>query len=324
MSRFHSPLLILLATVALASPVLAREEASCRAAPDERPQIAGISIVTEAAPPDDLPFLRVTVEATGAFLKVYFDETSEPAAWSRAACLGYQLQLLAAELGDTRRDAEWFSVVFTQDADYIPPRGADQKARWTIEVAPDGGLSALSQRMVVITMPHEQVHDFQKRAGAIPPRWFGEGHATWVGLKITEILDPAAAQADRERLARDRAASTAPLNLAQWGSVRPRREAIMRQVSAEDRARMAADPAFMPTGTFRFTSADLIGDESNMPARYGGALAAFDRLEARHGASAVRAWASELTSNSGPVRPDAVSASLETAFGASAEALLTD
>lgn len=324
MPRNPSRLLVLLVTATLASPALAREEPACSAPLGERPQAAGILIVPEAPGANDLPSLRVTLEATGHFMRVFFDEGSERAAWSRAACLGRQLDLLTTALGDPRRDAEWFSVVFTQDADYIPPRGPEDKERWPILIGADGGFPDLSQRMVVVTMPHEQVHDFQKRAGAIPPRWFSEGHATWVGLAITEQLDPAAARTDRDRLFGDLARSTSPANLAQWGSVRPRPEAIMRQVSAEDRARMQADPSYMPSGTFSFTSADLIGDESNMLARYAASLKVFEELEARHGARAVHDWAREVTAGSGRITPDILAESVSTHFGESLDDLLRD
>ncbi len=324
MPRYPSRLLVLFAAAALASPALAREQALCSVPLGDRPQPAGLSIVPEVPGAGDLPSLRVTVEATGHFMRVFFDDGSERAAWSRAACLGRQLELLTTALGDTRSDAEWFSVVFTQDADYIPPRGPDDKERWPILIAADGGFPDMSQRMVVVTMPHEQVHEFQNRAGATSPRWFSEGHATWVGLAITEQLDPAAARTDRDRLAGDLARSTTPVNLAQWGSVRPRPEAIMRQVSSEDRARMQADPSYMPSGTFSFTSADLIGDESNMLARYAASLKVFEELEARHGARAVHDWAREVTTGSGRITPDVLAESVSTHFGERLDDLLAD
>ena len=324
MPRYPSRLLVLFAAAALASPALAREEALCSASLGDRPQAEGISIVPEPASAGDLPSLKVTVEATGSFLRVFFDDGSERAAWSRAACLGRQLEMLTTMLGDPRKDTEWFSVVFTQDADYLPPRGPDEKERWSILTAADGGLPDMSQRMVVVTMPHEQVHDFQQRSGASPPRWFSEGHATWVGLAITDQLDPAAARTNRGRLSEDLAQSTTPVNLPEWGSVRPRPEAIMRQVSAEDRARMEADPSYMPSGTFSFTSADLIGDESNMPARYAASLEVFEGLEARHGARAVHDWAREVTAGSDRITPDVLAESVSTHFGERLDDLLRD
>ena len=72
----------------------------------------------------------------------------------------------------------------------------------------------------------------------------------------------------------------------------------MRQVSAEDRARMMQDPNFAPSGSFRFTADDLIGDESNIVARYHAATALFERLEREHGAEAVHAFARETTATS--------------------------
>lgn len=320
--------LMLLASAAvlgLSAPVQASDLPTACAAPlGERPALSGIDVEAVPAQPGDLPVLKVTTQATGAWMKVHYDAGSEAAAWSRAVCLGAQIEELTRDLGDVRRDAEWFSVVFTQDPAYVAPRGPGVKARWSIQVGADGNLPELSQHLVRAVMPHEQVHDYQRRAEARLPRWFAEGHATWVGLRVTGAIDAGVAESEREKRAAARAEATAPLNLAAWGSVRPRREAIMRQVSAEDRARMQADPNFNPGGTFRFTTADFEGDESDMPARYGAALAVFDGLEARHGAEAVRAWVTEVTAATGPVSPESMAASVQAHFGEALEDLLRD
>jgi hypothetical protein len=74
MPRYRSRLLVLFAAATLASPAFAREEPSCSAPLGERPQAAGVSIVPEAPGANDLPSLRVTLEATGHFMRVFFDE----------------------------------------------------------------------------------------------------------------------------------------------------------------------------------------------------------------------------------------------------------
>jgi len=134
--------------------------------------------------------------------------------------------------------------VFTQNPAYIPPRGEGVQPRWKVDVQPDGSLSPAGRVMVVSTIPHEQVHAYQARAGARLPRWVAEGHATWIGDKIAALLDPAIAQTQHQLRIDDAAKGKGPLNLAQWGSRRPKREAVLRQVSPEDRARMEADPTF--------------------------------------------------------------------------------
>lgn len=255
-------------------------------------------------------------------MRIYFDSASEYAARSRATCLGYQIRLLQAELGDTRHGAEWASVVFTQNVDYVPPRGKGERPRWVVSTDRLGKLTEASTRTLISVIPHEQVHDYQRRAEAVLPRWFAEGHATWASAKVVRRLNPSIADEDLRKAAHDLAASTTDVSLASWGSVRPKREAIMRQVSAEDQARMKADPAYTPRGTFTFTAADFLDDESNMGARYAGAWNVFRALEARHGHLAVRAWVADVTAAAGRPSASVLSASLQKHFAESLDELL--
>jgi hypothetical protein len=250
--------------------------------------VAGIDVQDVASDDAQLNLLRVTGRQ-GAFMHIYFDEPSEAVARRYASCLGTQLNLLRDELLDAREGAQWASVVFTADRNYVPPRGEDIKTRWVIRTDPEAPESERPASMVIKTLPHEQVHDFQARNGAFAPLWFDEGHATWVGLRITERLDPEAARRDREdRLAPLRSAD-GPVNLAGWGQRIVKREAILRQVSPEDRVRMETDPNYVPRGgSFTFTMDDFETDESMAGARYAAALLTFEELEQRHGADKVR------------------------------------
>lgn len=290
---------LFLATELILSPMAAvlgdTVAEACRAPVGVRPDLPGIVLEDQPATPGDLPAIRVTSSATGAHMLVYHDAISEPAARARAACFGAQLALLEREVGDDRRDAEWDSVVFTTADDYAPPRGDDVVTRWVILTTEQGQLSEAAERLILSTMPHEQMHEYQTRAGAKLPRWFSEGHATWVGLKVLAQLDPARAVAERLKRENDLAASTQPLMLSEWGGLQPRPEAILRQLSPEDRIRFLNDPTFKAGGAFTFGPGDMIGDESNSPARYGAAWKIFLGLEERHGAAAVHAWVSEMT-----------------------------
>lgn len=306
------------------TPSPADERSVCSAAAGERPVVPGVRVEDASPRSDDLPALKVTSAATGAHMFVYYDAGSEGVARSRAACFGKQLGLLAEEMRDARRSVEWQSVVFTQDAAYISPSVPGLKVRWRMLVDQTGTLSPDVSRLTLDLIPHEQVHDYQGREDAVLPRWFSEGHATWVALRVTAAIDASSARATKERLARDLSESSSPLKLSEWGSVQPRREAILRQVSAEDRLRMEEDPDFMPPGPFTFTSADLIGDESNMPARYAAALAVFEGLEARHGPATVHAWAEAVTRSQDPAVPDSLARSVERYFGETMETLLRD
>lgn len=264
-------LLLSSALFALAPSVVAAQGIpACHASVADIPPHDGVRLEDVAAQAGDLPAIRATHIASGAHMLIYYDAASERAARARSACLGAQLGLLGPALDDDRRDAEWDSVVFTTDPDYAPPRAEGHQARWSIHLPADGALNDAAERFISSTMPHEQTHDFQGRNRARAPRWFVEGHASWVELKVAEQIRPDIAAreiADHNEAA---AASTTPLALSAWGGVQPKPEAILRQLSPEDRARMETDPSFQPSGPFRFTSEDLISDESNSSARYAG------------------------------------------------------
>ena len=299
-------------------------EAACRALPGEQPVIKGISVRDEPSATGDLAAMRVTSEATGAFMRIYYDTGSERIARARAACLGAQLPMIERETRDTRRGAEWSSAVFTQNTAYIPPRGEGVKQRWQVDVQPDGNLSPLGRVMVVHTIPHEQVHAYQTRAGARPPRWVAEGHASWIQSRIARLLNPAIARTQHQLRMDDAAKGEGPLNLAQWGSRRPKREALLRQVSPEDRARMEADLTFNPTGMFTFTPEDFEGDTTNTSGQYLAAEAVFSGLESRHGAEKVRTWMSELTASSNRITPPSLAESVKRNFGEDVSDLLVE
>lgn len=313
-------MLNLLLALVLGSPAVAAAQTdplgqACRAPAGARPDLAGIVLSDQPAGPGDLPAIRATSTATGAHMLVYYDAISEAAARARAACLGAQLAFLEPEVGDDRRDAEWDSVVFTADRAYAPPRADNARTRWPIHTTTDGGLDAAAHTLIVHVMPHEQVHEYQTRAGARLPRWFTEGHATWVGLKVEARLDPEAARSEALRQEANLDNAAAPLALAGWGSISVKPEAILRQISPEDRARKLADPSFQPSGPFRFGPDDVISDETNTLARYAGAWKVFVGLEQRHGADAVRAWVAEVTASPERLTPDALVASAQARFG---------
>lgn len=296
-------------------PVFAEQaRAACAAPVGDRPQVEGVRVEPLATAPGDLPGLKVVDTATGGWMTVYHDPASEAAAHARAACLGSQLALLAQAVGDQRRDARWASVVFTTDPDYIPPRdGVD--TRWTVATTQAGGLDKASRRKVVAVIPHEQVHDFQKRAGAETPRWFHEGHAEWVGRRVTAVIDPEMGERLADQGSADLAASTTPVDLMRWGGISVKPEAILRQVSAADRERMMADPTWSPPGPFTFGPDDMQSDESNMAARYQAAWTVFDAMERAHGGVVVRDWVRDVTSAEGRVSADAIQETAKTALG---------
>lgn len=257
-------------------------------------------------------------------MHVYFDPLSEVTARQYSACLGTQLNLLAAQLLDDREAAEWYSVIFTSDLDYTPSKGAGAKARWVVSTNPAASRASKPHSMVLETMPHEQVHDYQLRNRTKLPLWVLEGHATWIGLRITTMLDPQVGQSKREETLSRVDLKEVPAKLADWGDRRPKREAILRQVSPEDRAKMEADPSYIPNVPFRFTLDDFESDESRTLERYAASLLIFEGLEKRHGADKVRKWIAEITATAGNVTKDQLARSIKMHFGEDLIELIKD
>lgn len=248
-------------------------------------------------------------------MDVYYDgPLAEAAARARAACFAGQIALLERVLGDDRVGVHWDDVVFTSQADYAPPRGEGNPTRWIIRIDGAGALVASEDLMVLSTIPHEQTHKYQARLGSNTPRWFREGHATWVGLKVLSKLDAAVGAAQVSEREANFASATEPLALRDWGGVQPTQEAILRQLSPEDRVKFLNDPTFQANGAFTFGPGDLVSDESNSPARYGGAWRIFTGLEDRHGAASVQAWVASVTATDARVTSAALIASAQERF----------
>ena len=254
------------------------------------------------------------IEKDGHYLMVYADEASAGAALSYGPCLLTQIDLLRVLLDDDRRVAEWDSVVFTSDENYTPPRSADIQDRWVIYTGSSVKTGQGAQNMIMGTIPHEQVHEFQTRAGARLPRWFREGHAEWIGSKVSSMIAPAFQATQKAELLAPLDGFDDDLDLKGWGSVRPTREAIMRQVSPAEQAKMREDPTYQPNGTFRFTQDDLETDMSNELPRYAAPFLVFERLEGKHGFKAVQQWAKEVTSKEGKVSHKELKRSFRDAF----------
>ncbi|TLX22839.1 hypothetical protein [Thermomonas fusca] len=288
---------------------------ACAAEVGTKPKVDGVEVRLQPPPRDgDLSSLRVSHLRTGAWMTVFYDTVSADVAWARAACLGGQIGLLAEATADNRRGARWFSVAFTSDAGYLPPRdGSD--TRWVVATSPDGRLPEASQRKLLVVIPHEQVHAYQKRAGAQTPRWFHEGHAEWFGRKISQEVAPQVAKEDADRSEAALGASEVPVALKRWGGVRVKREAILRQVSEQDRKRMETDPGYSPAGPFSFGPDDMESDESNTAARYQAAWALFHDLEKAHGTAAVLAWVEAVTRAGETLTSDQIVASANAALG---------
>lgn len=262
--------------------------AACRAPDGMEASIADIDVAAMPAEAGDLPFLLVSDRSNGAHVRIYHDPGLASVARSRAPCFGGLLRLLRPNIPDARENVAWAALVLTRDPQYIPPRDRAER-RW---VLPDftGKWDSQAREFLLLVMPHEETHDGQvaRRAKKLP-RWFQEGHATWSGLQVTRIVAPEIADRRRTQLKDAAAQLTAP-QLAKWGGIAIKPEAIERQLSAADRERRAKGPTYVPHGPFSFGPGDFVEENANEEGRYGAALALFEGLEERHGRPAVLQW----------------------------------
>lgn len=230
----------------------------------------------------DLPYIRAVDLSSGAVFRVYYDAVSKRTAEESIPVLAsFYMEIADLTAADAGK-VDWAAVVFTKDEKYTPPRGGSSDERWTVLVDETGKLGERGNIDLYRTIPHEQTHYLEKTFIPSSPRWFAEGLATWVGLKITERWKPELARAERAKHRTERTKINAPLKLAGWGSLIVKKEAIWRQVTPEVRERMEKDPTYSPPGQFSFQPDDFVSDESNTPARYA-ALELFEELEKRAG-----------------------------------------
>ena len=307
----------------MATSALSHVQAACAATPGEVPEIKGIIVTSDPANFGSMRTLRVTDEETRGFLLIHYDVGSEDMARARAACLGAQIAAIAKEVGDRRKGAQWHTVVFTQSA-FRNSKAPGEATRWPIFVQADGQLYPRSANSIGWVMPHEQIHAFQDQNGYNLPRWLAEGHAVWIELKLADRFDPSVTSRQIEARAQKARESEGPLKLLSWGNRQPKREAFYRQVGAEERAKMDADPSYYPSGVFTFTEEDFDAEYvANDQARYLAAYSIIQGLEDRHGASAVHAWIADLiTSHSAPISNEVLDLSLQSHFRETVDELL--
>ena len=254
----------------------------------------------------DLPSVRVMDMARGLVFRVYYDSVSRQAALSAIPTLADMYAELAQFTGASGGKVEWAAVAFVTDRSYVSPR-IGSEVRWTVTVEPTGSIGGAGERDLYVTIPHEQVHSIQSSLVGQTPRWFSEGQAEWAGLIVTEHLRPALAGGERQEKAA--AFGGVPRRLASWGSVRVNPEAILRQMTAEQRAHLAQDSTYMPPGPWKLGPSDMISDESELSARYGAALSLFASLERARGRDSLENWFRELWKEEKPLTTEGIIAS---------------
>jgi hypothetical protein len=254
---------------------------------------ADLEIGPVAAEADDLASRTVVDRGTGATFKVFFDPISAAVARDTIPLLAAFYRRVAELVAVDPGKVDWASVLFARNAEDLVLTRKEGLTLWRVDVAADGQPSETGIKTLYQVVPHEQVHATQ-HLGHGPmglARWFAEGQATWAGVQVTDEWRPDLAREERARRAGELAASKQPLALGQWGGVHPKPEAILRQLTPEQRAQFEKDPSSVQlSGTFRFGPDDFLQDESNSPARYGASLALFERIDAQAGRPAVLDW----------------------------------
>lgn len=249
-----------------------------------------IELTRTRAVPGDLMSVRVFNAARHLTFRVYFDSVSEGVALSSVNVLDDMYAEIARVTGAAPGKVEWSAVAFVANSEYAPPRTGNE-VRWTVVVDPDGTIGVRGEHDLFEVLPHEQVHAVQSSLSLALPRWFSEGQAEWAGLQVTEGWRPALAAARRRETS---SASLAPHRLGAWGGVIVSRDAILRQMTPEQREHHARDSTWMPPGPYKFGPTDLVSDESDAQGRYGAAASLFADLEKEKGAPALRSWLSTL------------------------------
>ena len=237
-------------------------------------------------PSDNLSGVLVT--AADLSFTVYRDAPDEVVAEAAARDLARGYRIIAEAVGVSPAEVTWAQVALSRDPQYQPPRH-QEVTRWTVPLDPDGTLGPVGRSALYHLIPHEQVHSVQRSFGSLP-RWYAEGMAVWAGFKATSVLAPRIEAERRAMLAAERRDATEPPNLMEWGGVSVKPEAVLRQMTPEQRERKAADPSYSPPGPFSFTPDDFVSDESNTGARYAASLALFEAIEAKAGTEQVTAW----------------------------------
>jgi len=273
---------------------------------------SSIAVTRPRAISGDLFGVRVMDPDRRLVFRVYFDSAGRALALKEIPTIVDMYASLSQSVGADPSQVEWAAVAFVRDTGYMPPRNTGE-VRWSVTVEPSGLLGARGETDLYLTLPHEQVHSIQNSLSGGAPRWFQEGQAEWAGLRITDRLRPSLAT--RKRQEDDVAYAGLPRRLAAWGGVRVKREAILRQMTPEQRARQAQDSTYMPPGPWKFGPDDFVSDESETAARYGAALALFSELERARGSKQLVDWYHRLWDEPKTLTTESLTASIREHFG---------
>lgn len=246
-----------------------------------------LRIESAVSAPDNLSSVTVHDLENDASFKVLFDASSEQTARESIPTLATFYRQLSDLLALDPAQVHWSNVLFAQDAENLVLTKQAGNTVWKIDVGANGELSEEGIKFLYSALPHEQVHATQPDG---LPRWYAEGQAEWAGLQVTTAWDARLAAQRRAVLAEALAKTGPSVALGRWGGVQIKPEAILRQLTPEQRAQFQEDPASVPLTGISFGPDDLVSDESNTQARYGASLALFERIDAAAGRAGLHAW----------------------------------
>lgn len=240
-------------------------------------------------PGADTGLAAAEIQGHGLSFFVYRSPSDAEVVKDNAASISLAYRTLVDAIGIDQDAVSWAEVAFTRDGNYVLPREKEGVARWVVPLTAAGALDAAGVEKLFSTIPHEQVHAMQKTFGELP-RWFSEGMAEWAGLKATRLVAPVLYTERKRALDAAMSSAKAPPDLKSWGGVKPKPEAILRQLTPEQKQRMASEPGYFPPGPFTFGPDDFVSDESNTLARYAASLHVFEEAESGSSPQAMRAW----------------------------------
>lgn len=217
---------------------------------------------------------------------VIYDEDTKAIAQSHIATLRDMYFELTQIVGIKPELIKWNDVYFTKNIKYIPQRSKNITTRWPIEVAESGKLEKNGLYDLYIVIPHEQVHNLQSYKKG--QRWFSEGTAEWIGGKVSSKWYNEGYKNSRKKHAEEYQADP-NVYLGNWGGLRIKREAIMRQMPDEEKKKMQKNPNYSPDifGSFQFSPDDMEPDEVKQRSRYYASHQIFLDLEKQFGTEKI-------------------------------------
>ncbi len=197
-----------------------RADTPARATPVE-----GLHLDRTASGQAGVTRVRAVAKAGPAF-DLYFDAASERHALTSAPRLASMYADIAVAAAAPVANIRWHPVLFARDPEgWLAAALGSKEIVWTVPMQADGRpatspIGPLDGHFALdILIPHEQVHALQHSMYGSHrelPRWFVEGQAEWLGMRISERYAPAAARRARANRADNLAQADGSIDLRRW------------------------------------------------------------------------------------------------------------